>query len=504
MSTQINVSVGSGGLSDKARQLQTAARQAQLEKERQQRIESEGTEQRNARLEAEGRAPDGSLLYAPSVNQPEIERRPAANRQRPTRVAHAWFQNLFEGTSNSSTGLFLRQGGPFPTNVYSTFGGTNTGSSSTSTRRYRSGSGNSQIEGPSFVRPYFPLPDNGYSWNPAYVSAYEFGAFGGWNLWAHGERTSRATALSQSADLNLILPAGGRNSVILNFAVNASYAVDITAHHVKGVATGIQNIDGSTGLPGPPPDPAPYFVAERIPGASIAIGVAIWEGEFLHGFSQPSATVYSGESFVKNTAFYCNDTSITELPVTGKLKAFMDWVNPGLSTATETLNLNPDAFAPLSYEVPILDPENKLSIINSIRLTSTAGFYGPNLTGIGTTPEVYAKLNDAYPYTDSSNIKTYENVRYKLTTDTRTGAYDPTQYPSPPGSRQYYESGLPLVYAKNFKSLPLNQLGRRAYSLNLDPERQLTPSVAGLFPAWDWDDAGYCRRRLSDLGVELP
>ena len=80
-STQINVTVGSGGLSDKAKQLQTAARQGQLEKERQQRVEAEGTEQRNSKLKAEGKAPDGSPLYSVPFNQPQIDRRPAANRQ---------------------------------------------------------------------------------------------------------------------------------------------------------------------------------------------------------------------------------------------------------------------------------------------------------------------------------------------------------------------------------------------------------------------------------------
>ena len=80
MSTQINVTVGSGGLSDKARQLQTAARQAQLEKERQQRIETQGQEQRAANLAAAGRAPDGSPLFGPGFKQPEVERRPAASR----------------------------------------------------------------------------------------------------------------------------------------------------------------------------------------------------------------------------------------------------------------------------------------------------------------------------------------------------------------------------------------------------------------------------------------
>jgi hypothetical protein len=96
VSTQINVTVGSGGLSDKARQLQTVARQAQLEKERQQRIEAQGQEQRTAKLEAEGKALDGSSLYAPGFKQPEVERRPAANR---LTGAEKWLMPLLERPS---------------------------------------------------------------------------------------------------------------------------------------------------------------------------------------------------------------------------------------------------------------------------------------------------------------------------------------------------------------------------------------------------------------------
>jgi hypothetical protein len=81
VSTQINVTVGSGGLSDKAKQLQAAARQAQLEKERTAQIEEDSTEQRNARLAANGQAPDGSALYGVASQLPVIERRPAANRR---------------------------------------------------------------------------------------------------------------------------------------------------------------------------------------------------------------------------------------------------------------------------------------------------------------------------------------------------------------------------------------------------------------------------------------
>ncbi len=80
MSTQINVTVGSGGLSDKAKQLQTAARQAQLEKERTAQTEAEATDKRIAAQAAQGLSPDGQPLYSLGFEQPQIVRRPAAFR----------------------------------------------------------------------------------------------------------------------------------------------------------------------------------------------------------------------------------------------------------------------------------------------------------------------------------------------------------------------------------------------------------------------------------------
>jgi hypothetical protein len=84
VSTQINVTVGSGGLSDKARQLQTAARQAQLEKERTINLSAEALDKRVAAQAAKGLSPDGLPLYGTSFKQPQIERRPAASRNQNT------------------------------------------------------------------------------------------------------------------------------------------------------------------------------------------------------------------------------------------------------------------------------------------------------------------------------------------------------------------------------------------------------------------------------------
>ena len=80
MSTQINVTVGSGGLSDKAKQLQAGARQAQLEKERQRRIEAEGAAERTARFAAEGRNAQGQSLTGTPNTTPRPQDEPAAFR----------------------------------------------------------------------------------------------------------------------------------------------------------------------------------------------------------------------------------------------------------------------------------------------------------------------------------------------------------------------------------------------------------------------------------------
>jgi hypothetical protein len=80
MSTKINVTVGSGGLSDRAKQQQQAARQAQLERERTINLSAEALDKRVAAQAAKGLSLDGQPLYGTPFRQPQIERRPAANR----------------------------------------------------------------------------------------------------------------------------------------------------------------------------------------------------------------------------------------------------------------------------------------------------------------------------------------------------------------------------------------------------------------------------------------
>jgi hypothetical protein len=80
MSTQINITVDSGGLTDRAKQQQQAARQAQLEKERTLNLSADALDKRVATQAAKGQSLDGQPLYTAGFKQPQAERRPAANR----------------------------------------------------------------------------------------------------------------------------------------------------------------------------------------------------------------------------------------------------------------------------------------------------------------------------------------------------------------------------------------------------------------------------------------
>lgn len=80
MSTNINITVGDNALLDRAKQRQTANRQAQLQKEATLRLEAQATAARTEAFATQGRDANGNLLIGTAFTQPQIDRRPAANR----------------------------------------------------------------------------------------------------------------------------------------------------------------------------------------------------------------------------------------------------------------------------------------------------------------------------------------------------------------------------------------------------------------------------------------
>ena len=474
MSTQINVTVGSGGLSDKARQLQTAARQAQLEKERQQRIEAQGQEQRTANLAAAGRAPDGTPLFGPGFKQPEIERRPAASRQESTKVGHAWFQ------TNSSFETIL-----YPGLVVS--GGQNsvtTGASFFIARgqnnlTLRAGDG-LDSQGIETFQYTIPEPStDGYEWNPS-ISAFFYNS--AWFPYAYGPRTARWNASHDTIATTLQLPAGKDSFVLLVFFIDLEYSINVTAPCYatsSSISGDINNPPSQEFLDSP-------FSSLRLPGAQVGIGYATdVTGSPVHPFDLPSANVHQrGER--ANLAFLCTNKSIKPINISSTLEQFMNWVNPAFTTTTVPIKLF--SFDEFSVEVPV--SQNNSNTIAG--LSRTTGFVSSVVGPARVTPEIYQSLNNVYPYTSPSNIITYDSIKDRLSTDTRSGVYST--------SDNRYASSLAFNYAKNSKLQPQSELGRKVFSLLLNPSRP-PANIADYYAVWDWDNPSYCRARLADLGI---
>lgn len=80
MSTQINVIVDNGGLSEKARRQTQSNRWSKLESDNRQKVEATGTKQRDANRAQQGIGPDGRPLYGTPASQPLRRDEPAAFR----------------------------------------------------------------------------------------------------------------------------------------------------------------------------------------------------------------------------------------------------------------------------------------------------------------------------------------------------------------------------------------------------------------------------------------
>jgi hypothetical protein len=81
MSTDINITVGDEALLARAKQQQSASRQAQLGRESSTRLETQATAARTASLAAAGKDAAGNSLIGTIYRTPQVERRPAASRK---------------------------------------------------------------------------------------------------------------------------------------------------------------------------------------------------------------------------------------------------------------------------------------------------------------------------------------------------------------------------------------------------------------------------------------
>ena len=457
MSTQINVTVGSGGLSDKARQLQTAARQAQLEKERQQRLEAEGTEQRNAKLQAEGRAPDGTLLYGPGFKQPEIERRPAASRSggQGLNLGHLWF-SAGPGSSSSQLGIFPQFAGSTLLNRVK---------AANNEYRFAVGVGASWTSIPhgNYAHPDFPT-DTGSEdlWNqPEFVT---------------GLRNVRTNLSNSQSQLAFALPAGKGNFIFVFCDASAWNGITASIYHVFGVnpfpaATFTNNFEGATPI-----------------GYSEAAG---------YNFSQTTNRVY-----------VCNNQSFRQIEAPSIFSAILGILNPSASVFSVTGTINGQAFtrAVSGLQSP---PAGTGYILRD----NDRGFSSAlqNAVGVSYTPAVFEALRYYYDFISYDAFKPYPAKLKWGFLDESEGAYKNALT-----FDDAYASAEPLYHALwgNANEIPDRRVWDPEFAyLNLPPPKRISkatvpvsarPSSDGynvsLLTVWDWDDPNYCRTMCKALG----
>lgn len=430
MSTQINVTVGSGGLPEKAKQQQQAARQAQLEKERQRRIEAQGQEQRTAALAAEGKAPDGSALNSGNAKQPLAQPRPAAFRSdNLPDVGTMWDFYSYGGTPVSLGNRGWRgRDINFPEAGVEIFVNNNTTIQSTN---YTISCGSGK-EHKTFITERTPATDvffNGTRTLNQVIDNYSFSGFLPPNDFYYISSKIYVYDVVAAGDFvnfiypdSAILPTGKGNAIYIFFSreIGSAPKYNMGAYYIEtydiaGNFTGFSpvtatQIDGGpTRLFGCPADG--ILTTNGPTGALVSNTVP----KLFSGFS---INLSYSETF---RAFAVNKNTIREI-------AFPDYLKNKITTKWP-LKYKQQTASPYS-DIPYVATDYDFSMVLdgdwfSLRFDNSTGFqkliavsqYSEITTA---TPQIFSKINTDIEFTSSSNIKQFDFSKYKVILEDRS------------------------------------------------------------------------------------
>jgi hypothetical protein len=462
VSTQINVTVGSGGLSDKAKQLQAAARQAQLEKERTAQIEADGTEQRNARLAANGQAPDGTSLYGVPTVVPFAERRPAAFRI-PSRgsIGLSWFAeggeqyyygDTYDGyVSGGNTSKYINERYQGSWNTFNVaFAGPNDSYSCNRKTPVQFGCG----DGSQWVSFDFGL--TGVDYSAISQGFTDLLVQDDYRLLTTGETakfgtltiSECTTAHLENSSLSydwLVLPAGKDNHIIIFYGVATYDYVEVTGLYYHFEKTSSESfiwpdgppwfLNGSNFYPNglwfynsfnntyswfyyPPEYRVEYW-------GETAYSFSGWAKPYplsgnpplsqFNAFDRGLVSITSNYGRQKTTkAFVVSNTAIREIAVPARMQHWIDEVTDE-STNSQTIEFETRIRSKVNGpEGP--SPDGYLYVQTKYPSQSVQlQFYYGNGNGEGIepyneepfTPAVYAMMNNQYQFTDPANIKSF-------------------------------------------------------------------------------------------------
>jgi hypothetical protein len=492
VSTQINVTVDSGGLSARAKQQQEAARLAQLERERTRRTEAEAKAQREAKQIAEGRRPDGQPQFATPPPDISFQDEPAAFRIS-TGIGHLWIAEE-PATYTFTDGVAA--------STDSAFGG------SASLYDYRSVQTGRQQN----LR---LVPGLASSWTKvayAEIQHQELPRVIGLTpvFLQVGTRSVRHAQSSNHVTVRFAIPAGGENFIFV-FCVTTFWS-SVTA--------------------------TPYQVPVSSPSGALTqsyFSSGSGGGDAYYGWTEISS--YADYTRVCRT-FSCNNSTIREISVPKKLNDVLDkvLVEPRVSVRESPSTPGSGLINGVFYQYPVANWDHfpELGFAGtaegsgyiftsrnpSASLSNGAqGFLSEQRDQYSYTPSVFEALNFYQQYAEG-RIRDYPNTSKWLLPDQSRGAYEsPTikfpqdLYASP---EAYFYSRWPVAnqtpdartWNPQFSRLNLPTPEQTAFRLRANTSKPPLGELTGDIPTpalalirvWDWNKPDYCRRMCNAFG----
>jgi hypothetical protein len=535
MSTQINITIDLGGLSEKIKELQEAARQSLLNKERTADIEQRGTEQRKTKKETAGQNPDGSTRYNPGFESLPMKEEPAAYRSLIREgLIHAWIlgkeyapgpTGIIE-TSRPGTDTILFNDNLWKASKTGTYGLTQTKQDVL----IGSGKGNIWTTFTDKGRDNLPpLPQD--IWNPvdcfADIPTTPSESSNSYK-YHEGQRVSMHPLTGGRVDIQFAIPCGNKSFILVYGFTDVWDMVQTNAHYyVRGVYSagtgaflGYEQRDPNTG--------------EILPEPSAEIP------DWVRGFPVPNCNappppyqyfngVWSFESFRGKTrkikAYLCSNDFIREISIPPTLQEIIDIAYPDAVDDTTSIVYRENFFAYPKYSIP-----------SGFPIYGDQGLLSANYRGSVFTPAVFERLNTIKQFVDPNIIKQFPQNLSWVMYDTSEGSYaayqdsKPSPFETPTYWSELYREGLPFyhaswirpneepnyeIYDPNFASDWVGSSRPRRIpraTLNLDPERPAREgatdrtSLVGSYwgedfvTVWDWNDPDYCRSMCLSLG----
>lgn len=503
MSTQINVTVDSGGLRRRDQQQRHALRLGKLESDNQRKVEAK------AKQEREAAQPPADAVYGVPFATPSKREEPAGLRQPQMSVlAHAWQSQKFIESGLSPAGLgWTGNYDPGSQLYFYTHSTGLSGQSSvpvqqiTLSQDLGSGSGNQITSVPSWSFSQPNLPTNGYVLNPSIVLYVWTTEYLGWSKVIAGPRTARVLDSNSSISVWLALPAGKKNILLVNFQRVARYSVNATTMHLYRTTISSNYNDGTI----------PQDIKDRLDQASLE---AFYPGQTLtrfdeytvkyyydgqtvsdyevYSFTAPQVELLNEYSLAASNVYVCSETAVRRLELSQRVQAFLDFVNPSefpkqaeyFMAGTRIINGTPTLYQGVTLEVFA----DYLSNTHIEQINELSGKNGH--------ARIFKQLNDIYPFVSSTLIKDVDaTYKYTIVPDTSEGGnqYSDLDQAYAQNAPFYYKKGLTLADETTYKRI-------NSATLQLSPGRPALTDIAQLFRGFDCDDPAYCRSMCLALG----